>query len=179
MRSTLRALYKLLIVLAIGIPVAIATSCEEANDHRIPAYAVSINLTNLGVWNTYGVSGVGMWNTFILEERIPVGFPYTVSSRTGFGGVLLVGVDAGDIETSIALPYTPMAYDLACPVEVKPYIRIHVDESRLEGVCDVCGSRYSLLGGGYPTEGPAKEQRYWLSRYRCKGSPNTGYMITY
>lgn len=155
------------------------SSCADHVDfHRIPGFPVQINLANQGLWATYGVSGVGAWREFIKDERLPSGFPYTDASRTGFGGVLIIGTDApatGDFPQA----YMPVAYDLSCPVEVKQNVRIYVDEDRLEGVCPVCGSRYSLLGGGFPISGEAAQHdpQYGLTSYRCAGTNSTGYMI--
>ena len=40
---------------------AMAVSCSDAvNNTRLPNYPVYINLSGAGMWNTYGIGGVGM-----------------------------------------------------------------------------------------------------------------------
>ena len=36
-----------------------AMACESVDSQRIPALNVNIDLSNAGLWNTYGVSGYG------------------------------------------------------------------------------------------------------------------------
>lgn len=157
----------------------ITGSCDSVNDDRIPRLAVNIVLSDAGMWNTYGVAGFGSSRRFILSGAIrePSGFPYNTRSATGYGGVLLVsGMDAFTNETGVAL-----AYDLACPVECKPDIRVHVDPERYEAVCDVCGSHYDVtMGAGAPLSGPAAagDRKYALRRYQCLPTQTGGYVIT-
>lgn len=168
-RIVLSALATLLLALA---------SCDTLVDDRIPAMPVNINLGGHGMWNTYGVSGYGQYNRFILysNTRLPSGFPYTETSRTGFGGVLLIScVDpfSGDMG--------PMAYDLACPVERKQTVRVEVDPENYEAFCPECGSRYNITErGGSPISGPALTSKYQLKRYNCipAGDGMGGYIIT-
>lgn len=159
--------------------ILIMASCNEVDDKRIPALAVNINLTDIGMWNTYGVSGFGISNNFILtgNMRVPAGFPYSVQSATGFGGVMLIGgMDPFTNDTNI-----PLAYDLSCPVECKADIRVVIDSETLEAVCPVCGSHYDVtMAGGSPVSGPAitGKYKYGLRRYNCLASPSGGYLIT-
>lgn len=146
------------------------------NDERIPNMAVNIDLSNQGIWNTYGVEGFGQYNKFIFttKERIPSGFPYTYNSATGYGGVLLIwGQNAytGDV--------SPLAYDLSCPVERSPEVRVNVDHDTYEAVCPVCFSHYNIIeGNGAPLEGPALSMHYAMSHYECYPTTNGGYVIT-
>ena len=54
-------------------PLLVATicaaicGCAQVDDDRIPAMPVSINLTDQGMWNVYGVSGTGMSRRFVKE----------------------------------------------------------------------------------------------------------------
>lgn len=48
-----------------------AMACESVDSQRIPALNVNIDLSNAGLWNTYGVSGYGMCRIFDRE----LGFP--------------------------------------------------------------------------------------------------------
>lgn len=157
----------------------LASACHSVDDDRIPAYAVSINLGDAALWNTYGVAGYGMSRRFILSPslREPAGFPYSGQSATGFGGVLLInGMDPFTATTD-----TPLAYDLSCPVEVKPSVRVEIEGERYEAVCPVCGSHYDVtMGGGSPLSGPAATDKYkvGLRRYRCLPTGSGGYLIT-
>ena len=67
-----------------------AMACESVDSQRIPALNVNIDLSNAGLWNTYGVSGYGMCRIFDREQRIPENFAYTERTFTGYGGVMLV-----------------------------------------------------------------------------------------
>ncbi len=71
----------------------IMNSCHEVDDDRIPQMPVNINLGDAGIWNVYGVSGFGLSRNFIMgvSPSQPEGFHYSADSRTGYGGVLLIG----------------------------------------------------------------------------------------
>ena len=158
---------------------AMAVSCSDAvNNTRLPNYPVYLNLSGAGMWNTYGIGGVGMHREFIKDRQLPAGFPYLASSYTGYGGILLVGVDAAANFADETWPYLPMAFDMSCPVEAKTDVLVYVDDDKFEAVCPVCGSRYTLLSGGGPVSGPAVGLRYGLEPYRCQGSPMSGFIIT-
>lgn len=166
--------------ITISVSLAILTSaCESVDSDRIPNMPVSINMADAGMWNSYGVAGFGSLKRFILSPglREPSGFPYSQTSATGFGGVLLIeGMDPYEMTTGV-----PLAYDLACPVEMKQDVRIHVTGDLYEAVCPVCGSRFDVtMGGGAPLSGPAAsgDRRYGLRRYRCIPSGIGGYTIT-
>ncbi len=91
--------------------VLLMSGCHTVDDERIPAVPVNINLADAGLWNTYGVSGFGLFRYFIPRAGEPAGFRYTANTATGFGGVLLIGgMDPFSTETNV-----PLAYDLACP----------------------------------------------------------------
>ncbi|MGM9758847.1 MAG: hypothetical protein ACI30I_01860 [Parabacteroides sp.] len=48
------------------------------------------------------------------------------------------------------------AYELCCPYEARREIRIEVDSTGLYGICPQCQSKYDIVNGGYPVEGPAR-----------------------
>ena len=77
----------ILILLLITI---IATSCDGGDRDRIPAAAVRVEFANQAMWDQYGVSGSFIHRRFILNQKIPAGFPYTLSSATGYGGLMLI-----------------------------------------------------------------------------------------
>lgn len=153
----------------------LASACHQLNDERIPSMAVNIDLSNQGIWNTYGVHGYGQYNYFIYTSsmRLPPGFSYVFGSATGYGGVLLISGQgfSGDV--------TPLAFDLSCPVERMPDIRVYVDNNSLEAVCPDCGSHYNVVeANGAPVKGPALSMHYALTPYNCYPTKNGGYIIT-
>ena len=154
----------------------LASCGEEINSRRIPAMPVDINLQDPGLWATYGIGGVNSYRIFDRETGQPSGFHFLDRTYTGFGGVLIYGVSAA-FQGGAAWPYMPVAFDLACPVEVDPLIKVGVDDMKMEAVCPVCESRYSLEAGGSPVFGPAVGLKYGLQRYNCVGSPTTGFRI--
>ena len=158
--------------LCIGVLCSLS-GCNTTDDERIPNMAVSINLSDAGLWSRYGVSGFGIPQYFIKSLRQPAGFAYLDRTMTGFGGVLLIGGFDYRINE-----VAPLAYDLACPVERKQDVRVKVDPESFEAICPVCGSKYDVtMGAGAPLSGPAASMHYGLRAYRCV--PNgTGYIIT-
>lgn len=166
------------LLLSLMAVLSVASSCKEVDDDRIPSLPVYINLSGAGMWNTYGVSGVGIYSNFInwQGEVSPSGFPYTATTHVGFGGVLLIG----GVDPFTSDPNVPLAYDLSCPVERSQTVRVAIDADRLEAVCPVCGSRYDVLtAGGAPVGGPALtgQYKYGLRRYVCQPEQSGGYII--
>lgn len=163
---------------ALLIVAFIAVACKSVDNQRIPAMPVNISLADAGMWNTYGVSGFGINRSFILTKglRLPAGFPYSEASATGFGGVLLVG----GIDPFSATTEVPLAYDLACPVERDPSIRVEMDNSTYVAVCPECKSTYDVtMGAGAPLSGIAAtgKYKYGLKKYSCMPSGKGGYVI--
>jgi len=164
------------------IAFILTSSCaEEINNHRIPAMPVDINLGDPGLWATYGIGGIGVYQIFDRNLGLPSNFHFLDKTYTGYGGVLLIGLSpftAFPSDETYAWPYQPAAFDLACPVEVDPSVKVAVDDMKLEAQCPMCSSRYSLEAGGAPVAGPALGMKYGLQRYTCSGSPLTGFRIT-
>ncbi len=153
-------------------------ACNQLDDDRIPSLPVYINLAGAGMWNSFGVSGVGISRSFINANGIqsPSGFHFTANTHLGFGGVLLIG----GVDPFTSDPDVPLAYDLACPVERDPSVRVAIDQETLEAVCPVCGSRFDVvLAGGSPVAGPALtgQYKYGLRRYYCDPAQGGGYMV--
>ena len=154
----------------------ILASCHQLNDERIPSMPVYIDMSNPGVWNAYGTEGYGNFNYFIYTNaiRLPAGFPYTYNSYTGYGGVLLINGQSG-----FTGDVGPLAYDLSCPVERLPDIRVYIDTNSLEAVCPDCGSHYDVVeAGGAPVSGPAQSMHYALTHYDCYPTNTGGYIIS-
>ncbi|MDE7135736.1 MAG: hypothetical protein K2N91_03815, partial [Muribaculaceae bacterium] len=73
---------------------------------------------------------------------------------------------------------TPVAYDLACPVEVNPTVRVVINSEKLEAECPVCHSTYDVFANnGIPTGGVAASDGYALRRYRVGAGASGQYMI--
>lgn len=153
----MRLVWRIILVLAC-LPALLSgvTACDTVDDDRIPNMPVSINLSTPDLWTTYGVTGYGEYRMFVRQLGEPRNFPYSGTTTTGFGGVLLVsGFNPFTLEAAV-----PMAYDLACPVECKPDIRVRMvaDGMIPFAVCPDCGSHYDVCErGGAPTEGPDRK----------------------
>jgi hypothetical protein len=67
-----------------------------------------------------------------------------------------------DDPVELGMPF--VAYDLRCPYEDRQDVTIVPDG--IEAVCPVCKSKYDLIYGGHPLEGPSKErlQDYCINR---------------
>ena len=163
-----------LISAALGALILPLAGCRQLNDERIPSMAVNIDMSNQGIWNWYGVHSYGEFNYFIFTSkwRLPAGFAYTYNSATGYGGVLLICGQgfSGDVG--------PLAYDLSCPVERLPDVRVFINDY-LEAECPDCGSRYNVTeANGAPVAGPAYSMHYALTPYSCYPTTSGGYVIT-
>ena len=141
---------------------------------------VYIDLSDQGMWNTYGVTAFGAFDYFVRQSGsplLPPGYPYKDAEATGYGGVLLVnGMDPFTLEAGV-----PLAYDLSCPVEKSRTVRVSVDPETLEAVCPICTSRYNVAtGAGAPVAGPAAqgERKYGLRRYYAHPTSLNGYIVT-
>lgn len=178
MKRFLSFLKKGSLLLSLMALLSVGVSCNQIDDDRIPSVPVYIDLSGAGMWNTYGVSGVGVSRNFINQGGVvsPSGFPFTANTYVGFGGVLLIG----GIDPFTTEPNVPLAYDLACPVECSQSVRVYIDSERLEAVCPECGSRYDVvMAGGSPVGGPALTGTYkhGLRRYVCDPAPGGGYRV--
>jgi hypothetical protein len=145
------------------------TSCSHIDNKRIPAMAVNIVFSNVGVWNTYGVGGALETRRFIKADAVPSNFPYTITTYTGYGGVLLVGDIYGN----------PIAYDLACPVECRATVRIVVDTENNIAECPNCHSTYDIFTNqGHPLSGDAAKKGYGLQCYTVSRGASDYYIIS-
>ncbi|HIZ27299.1 MAG TPA: hypothetical protein H9969_09585 [Candidatus Barnesiella merdipullorum] len=157
----LQQLILLLLILAIA-------GCDAGDRDRIPVAAVRVEFASQAMWNQYGVSGSFIHRRFILSQKLPAGFPYTLSSATGYGGLMLVTNEHA----------VPFVYDLCCPVEINANIRIEFDEDNFCLRCPKCGSTYDISTGG-PMSGAAKEGRYFLQSYSIAPYGTAGGQLIY
>lgn len=142
--------------------------CGSIDDDRIPVMPVYVPFQTQADWTVYGVGGATSSKMFIKSERVPSGYPWQAATETGFGGILLVSDIMGE----------PQAYDLACPVERDPNVRIMVDDKILKAECQKCGSIYEIFTNyGHPVSGPAAEHGYGLQRYRVGPGAMGQFMI--
>lgn len=146
------------------------SGCHTLDDDRIPPLSVNIVFSTVADWNVYGVSAAMDYKRFIRDERIPSNYPYTASTYTGYGGVLLVMDIMGE----------PRAYDLACPVEVKQSVRLTIDKETHYAVCPECKSEFDVFSlYGYPVSGTAASKGYGLRRYNVAPKGTTYMVIGY
>lgn len=160
--------YKLsTIVVAATLVILSLGGCESIDNKTVPQFTVRIDLGNLALWGTYGVYGMGDYRIFNREKQLPSNFPYNVNTYTGYGGVLLImGMDG------------PLAYDMACPVEISHDVILTMTNDRYEAVCPRCNSHFDpLMGDGGPVSGVAINNRVGMRQYRVLPS-NGGYFIT-
>lgn len=176
--SVLSFLKKGSLFLWLMVIMSLFSACNQVDDDRIPSLPVYIDLSGSGMWNTYGVSGIGISRNFINYQGVlsPSGFSYTVNTYVGFGGVMLVG----GVDPYTSEPNVPLAYDLSCPVECSQTVRVYIDSENLDAVCPVCASHYDvIMAGGSPVSGPALtgKYKYGLRRYVCAPAQGGGYII--
>ena len=143
--------------------------CSDVDDERIPVTSVRIEVTLAQQQNTeYWANAPATYVTF-LKPNIPYGFPYTISSTTGYGGVLQACGYNNEL----------FAFDLSCPFEHNPNIRIEISKIDLNAYCRECGSTYDVFyGSGAPISGPSASNGYALKKYNITYITSTGaYMI--
>ncbi len=166
----------LILLLAVGALLSITSACDSVNDNRIPYAEVHLTFHTIGDWNIYGVKADAAGHQRYIHTpqlKVPADFPYTALDRTGYGGLLLVTDVLGDLH----------AYDLCCPVEVKPNVRIEIPlkadgTSEPYAECPVCKSRYDVFANrGNAMSGPAAERGYALQRYSVASGGPTEYRV--
>ena len=159
-----------IIVLAAAMALATAmTGCETVDTERIPAVPVNVTFRGEQMWTAFGVTTPLQYRRFIKQLKEPTSFFYVVSDYTGYGGLLLAADYYGN----------PVVYDLACPVECKPDVRVVVNADSHIAECPKCHSTYAVFENyGIPLSGLAKECNYGLKRYRVSRAANGDYMIT-
>lgn len=167
--------------LALCVLAAMGLSgCEsvDLNENRIPRTAVYLPFTTASDWHLYGIGGqygaggALQSRRFIRQERVPSGYPYPDYSYTGFGGLLMTCDVASQLHV----------FDLACPVERQPDVRIVVRDDNFAH-CPKCGSVYDVFmierNPGSPVSGPAFADGYALRSYRIVfGADNRYALIT-
>ena len=113
----------------------IITGCEDRYTSSIPNYPVFLELNLTAHYPTF----IDNCNEVIIITK-----PISIYDRIGYGGILIVyGID-----------FKYYAFDLSCPYEADPNIRVFSDSINPGQVtCEKCGSSYEILHG---TEGRLK-----------------------
>lgn len=153
----------------VGLTIIVSSSCHHLDDTRIPPMPVHIEFRSQAEWDIYGAPAALDYQYFIRENRVPSNFPYSASTFTGYGGVLLVGDVLGN----------PHAYDLSCPVECKTTVRVRINED-FKAECPQCHSQYDVFSlNGNPVSGPAAQNGWGLRRYSVMPRTSGAWEITY
>lgn len=136
------------------IITGVSAGCDNTSESSIPDAPVNLQLNMLvAPYNTFNTP-----NSYIIYDKRK-----NEIDRIGYGGILLYI----DYEGKYC------AFDLTCPYEVSPNVRVSPNDEG-KAVCDKCGSVFELLYGiGAPVSGPAKEP---LKRYRVVLSNNWLYV---
>lgn len=143
------------------ITLVVVGSCDSVDDERIPYAAVHLSFATVGDWHQWGVAEESAgYRKYIFvrgsRDNVPVGFPYKDVDATGYGGLLVVSDVLGNL----------VAYDLSCPYEARPDVRLNVPEGELYAECPKCHSTFDIFTNhGNPRSGPAAERHYGLRRY--------------
>lgn len=152
---------RMAVALVAAIFCIIASGCStDINDDRIPYARVYIPFTTVGDWNVYGVSGALSSRRFVITLREPAGYSWPLTGASGYGGVLLTCSVFGEY----------WAFDLSCPVERDPQVRVAVRSSDNMAVCPKCQSVYDVfgiegVGRGVAVQGVAATSKYALRPY--------------
>ena len=123
-------------LLLISLFVCLAFSCEDEVYSPIPWAPVSFQL-HLNDEDS-ALNGSLSYKIFT-QKRAD-------TDRFGYGGLLVI--NAMGIN-----PLNLKAYDLACPVEVDPHIKIKPDAEGITATCPKCGAVYNISSNGMPISG--------------------------
>ncbi len=133
----------------VAIVILVAFSCAKDQNSFLPSVRVNIPISLIN-FNFLTVPG----NSIVFENQ-------------GVKGVIVVCVDPTSSQY--------FAYDACCPNEkdysgvvtiqpvknlVSPPMTIY--SSDFFGICNICGSKFNLMGGGQPVKGPAT---HYLQNY--------------
>lgn len=105
--------------------IAVTVSCDEVQDSQVPNVPFSFTI-NLNIANDLTIPGNSMF------------FP-----GMGYGGVIVY----------CELPETYYAFDATCTYEISQTCKI--ENEGVLGTCSCCESQFILIGGAFPSSGPA------------------------
>ena len=135
--------------------LAFMSACGNSETvSRIPDASVNLR-ANIDYWK---ITAILDYHRYVDKQGLPE------TSFLGFGGILLVN---GFPVNGESVAY--YAFDLSCPVEARPDIKVGINKELLQAECPKCKSRFAVFeGAGYPTYGEAKEKSYYLKRYSTR-----------
>lgn len=135
-----------------------ALSCTKTEQDPFPYGRVNLELDL--TFEDKDLNGVMAYKTYILGQTSGL----SATEFTGVGGVLVYH----DV-------YGYSAYDLACPYERHPNIRVEMDEDAINAICPKCGSAFNVFeASGAVVNGPATQG---LKRYNTHQNGNKIYVI--
>ena len=143
-------------ILLISLFVCLAFSCEDEIYSPIPWAPVNFKLSLNG--EDSELNGSLSYKIFT-QRRFD-------TDRFGYGGLLVINA----MGTSI---HNLKAYDLCCPVEVDPNVRVQPEASGLTATCPKCGEVYNISSNGAPNFG----SKHPLKQYKV--STTAGISGTY
>ena len=152
-------------LLLIPLFVCLAFSCEDEIYSPIPWAPVNFQLNlNGGDNDAVGDSKLNgsLSYKIFTQKRLE-------TDRLGYGGLLVInamGVNMLNLK----------AYDLCCPVEVDPNVKIKPDADGIKATCPKCGAVYNISSNGMPISG----SKHPLKQYNVSiGSGISGtYIVT-
>lgn len=129
-------------------------SCKDDYVSTIPYAPVNLDLNLI----------VNYPNFRTANQSMEFEKPRTVTDRIGYGGILVY----------IDFDNKYDAWDMCCPYEADPSIKVH-DNGLGQAVCTDCGTVYDLSWGlAVPIEGPSKQP---LKRYQTQLQGNYLYVF--
>jgi hypothetical protein len=139
-----------------------AAACDDEYNSPIPHYDVNLEL-NL---NNFDKDLIPTLATKCFTTR------RAELDRIGYGGILVVN---GFNNGSNSDMYNLYAYDLACPNEAKPDVRVAPDSTGLKAICPKCNAVFNIAyGSGNPESG----SKHFLRSYRVYKTEEYKYKIT-
>ncbi|MDR1563298.1 MAG: zinc ribbon domain-containing protein [Dysgonamonadaceae bacterium] len=143
--------------------VSLAAACDDEYNSPIPHYDVRLEL-NLNTLDNDLIP--------VLAAKVFTA-PRTSLDRLGYGGLLIInGIGSGTDFSGINL----YAYDLACPNEAKPNIRVVPDSDGLRAVCPHCGAVFSIA---YGTGNPESGAKHFLRAYKVYKTGEYNYLVAH
>jgi nitrite reductase/ring-hydroxylating ferredoxin subunit len=136
-------------------------SCDDSYKSSIPDFPVQLNLDLTTTYPTFRNS----YNKYLIFER-----RISVTDYIGYGGILVyTGFDGGYY-----------AFDMSCPYEVKPSIRVHPNDKG-QAICDSCKTVFDISYGignpvPNPVTGKAALAKETLRRYKANLSGDVLYI---
>ena len=137
---------------------SIAFSCEKEYT-TIPDYPVNLEISLRG--QDYELNANLAYKVFT-QPRLD-------KDRLGFGGILVINGFSAD-----GNPVNLYAFDLACPVEVQPNVRVVPDKTGATATCPKCGAIFEIATG---TGAPQSGTKYYLKSYRIRDNGNGVYTV--